>query len=269
MTKETSGEELDQSLIYVLANSEQDTLDPNVNPEGTDEETSTSKEELPEKYRGKSAADIIKMHQEAERLVGKQGNEVGELRRIVDDLIHATRDSKPALQETEIDFFSDPKEATLSTVQKALANDPTLQSMRQDAEASKKERSAQALLKRHPDAGEISQDPQFGEWILKSKVRTNMFQTAHQNFDNEVAGELFDLWKDRKQVATETVVNAQANRTASVKSASTGGGRNASEVRGRPILSRERLIDLKIKNPDRYYAQMQMITEAYREGRVK
>ena len=41
-----------------------------------------TEEDIPEKYKGKSVKDIVRMHQEAERAIGKQGSEVGELRRI-------------------------------------------------------------------------------------------------------------------------------------------------------------------------------------------
>ncbi len=44
-------------------------------------------EDVPEKYRNKTAAELVKMHQEAESLSGRQSNEVGELRRVVDDFI--------------------------------------------------------------------------------------------------------------------------------------------------------------------------------------
>jgi hypothetical protein len=43
--------------------------------------------DIPEKYKGKSLDDIIKMHQEAEKLIGKQAQEVGEVRKLADDLI--------------------------------------------------------------------------------------------------------------------------------------------------------------------------------------
>ena len=36
--------------------------------------------EVPEQYRDKSPADLIKMHQELEAKLGNQGNELGELR---------------------------------------------------------------------------------------------------------------------------------------------------------------------------------------------
>ena len=36
---------------------------------------------IPEKYRNKSLEDVIKMHQEVEKLVGRQAQEVGEIGR--------------------------------------------------------------------------------------------------------------------------------------------------------------------------------------------
>ena len=39
-------------------------------------------EEVPDKYKGKTVSEIVHMHQEAEKLVGRQSTEVGELRRL-------------------------------------------------------------------------------------------------------------------------------------------------------------------------------------------
>ena len=51
--------------------------------------------DVPSKYKGKSIEDVIKMHQEAEKLIGKQAQEVGEVRKLADDLIKQTL-SKPS-----------------------------------------------------------------------------------------------------------------------------------------------------------------------------
>ena len=45
------------------------------------------KPELPEKYRDKSLDDIVRMHQEAEKLIGRQAQEVGEVRKLADELL--------------------------------------------------------------------------------------------------------------------------------------------------------------------------------------
>ena len=42
---------------------------------------------VPDKYQEKSMKDIIHMHQEAEKLLGRQSSEVGELRKTVDSYI--------------------------------------------------------------------------------------------------------------------------------------------------------------------------------------
>ncbi|CAB4140707.1 hypothetical protein UFOVP408_58, partial [uncultured Caudovirales phage] len=66
--------------------------------------------EVPEKYRGKNLADIVKMHQEAEKLIGKQAQEVGEVRKLADELIKQNLGkNQPVVEEApEVDFFEDP-----------------------------------------------------------------------------------------------------------------------------------------------------------------
>ncbi len=53
---------------------------------------------LPEKYQGKSLEEVVQMHQEAEKLLGRQSSEVGELRKVVDDYI-ASQTPEPAPQQ--------------------------------------------------------------------------------------------------------------------------------------------------------------------------
>lgn len=84
--------------------------EPSMNPlgeldevvEAPKEEAQQQEDDLPEKYRGKSAKEIALMHLEAEKLIGKQGSEVGELRKIVDDFIK-TQSAKETKQEEELD----------------------------------------------------------------------------------------------------------------------------------------------------------------------
>ena len=51
------------------------------------EEAKTTTQELPEKYRAKSLEEVVRMHQEAEKLIGKQAQEVGEVRKLADELL--------------------------------------------------------------------------------------------------------------------------------------------------------------------------------------
>jgi hypothetical protein len=65
---------------------------------------------LPEKYQGKSLEEVVQMHQEAEKLLGRQSSEVGELRKVVDDYISSQTQSAPQPQhvepEDDIDYFT-------------------------------------------------------------------------------------------------------------------------------------------------------------------
>ena len=46
---------------------------------------------VPDKYQNKSLEEVVQMHQEAEKLLGRQSSEVGELRKVVDDFITSQR----------------------------------------------------------------------------------------------------------------------------------------------------------------------------------
>ena len=51
----------------------------------------TKAPELPEKYRSKTLEEVIRMHQEAEKLIGKQAQEVGEVRKLAELTTRSTQ----------------------------------------------------------------------------------------------------------------------------------------------------------------------------------
>ena len=87
------------------------------------EQPQTEKPTVPEKYQGKSLEEVVQMHQEAEKLLGRQSSEVGELRKVVDDYI-ASQTPEPAPQhqhvepEDDIDFFTNPQSAVNRAIEK-------------------------------------------------------------------------------------------------------------------------------------------------------
>jgi hypothetical protein len=208
-------------------------------------------QEIPEKYRGKSPAELMRMHQDAERLIGKQGNEVGELRQIVNDILAAqtAQPSNAPEPEPEVTFFEDPDRATEYKIKKNL--EPVTETLNKIngrfADMEKKEK-AQELLARHPDAPSIVQSPEFLNWIEGSKARQRMYQQASQ-YDSDMAIDLLDLWKERQETRQASTSAAQAQRKQSVQQASTGSGKASGTTRGKPVLSREAIIELKRKDP--------------------
>jgi hypothetical protein len=232
-------------------------------------EPTPAEDDVPEKYKGKSTAEIVRMHQEAEKLLGKQSGEVGELRSVVDSYIQTQLDSTtPTKQETDdedIDFFSDPDKA----VERAIANHPSIKK----AEASNLNNQRQAaqskLQSRHPDMNEIVQDGKFVDWIKSSKIRTQLFAQADRQYDYDAADELFTNWKERQGVVAQAASTEKDTRKAAVKSASTGTARGTGEQRAKKVYRRSDIIKLMKTDPDRYMALSDEITQAYAENRVR
>jgi len=224
---------------------------------------------LPEKYQGKSLEDVVQMHQEAEKLLGRQSSEVGELRKVVDDYISQSITTTAPQQyvepEDDIDYFTDPQAA----VNRAIENHPKIKEAEQYTAEYKKQSSLAALQSKHPDMQDILSDNSFAEWIKASKIRTQLFVQADQQYDADAADELFTLWKDRKTVAQQTANVEKQARKQSLKAANTGNARGSAEGSRKKVYRRADIIKLMRTDPDRYQALSDEIMAAYAEGRVK
>lgn len=234
--------------------------------EGTQvEQTET---EVPEKYQGKSTAEIVRMHQEAEKLLGKQSSEVGELRKVVDDYIQtqlSAQETQVTNSDEEVDFFSDPDKA----VARAIENHPKIKEAEQISNQYRQSTAMNKLQSKHPDMSDILQDEKFVNWIKDSKIRQQLFAQADKQYDYDAADELFTLWKERQQVVKQTAVNEKNERKRAVKSASTGNARGSGEQSAKKVYRRADIIKLMRTDPDRYQALSNEIMQAYAEGRVR
>lgn len=234
-------------------------------------------EELPEKYKGKTAAEIAKMHQEAEKLIGRQANEVHEVRSLADQLLKQQLESnkkvkqEPIEESLEEDFFADPKQAVARTVEKH----PAVIEARQAALEMKKMKTAQQLAAKHPDFGTIAADAGFQDWVKASAIRLNLFAKADAEYDFEAADELLSTYKEIKQIKAQQAVQqtaksneieAEAQKSAMRAATVDVGGTGESS---RKIFRRADLIKLKMTDPARYDAMSDEIMAAYAEGRVR
>lgn len=243
-----------------------------VNNQEPEEQEVPEEDDVPEKYRGKSVKDIIAMHQNAEKLLGKQSSEVGDLRKVVDDFIQSQTIAQQQQQQApetseldELDFFENPAQA----VSKIVENHPTVRQSRELAQQLSKQEALSALKNAHPDYQQIVADSQFAEWVGKSKIRSELLRKADQQFDFESANELFSLWKERQNIVNDTVRNETQARKQSVKSGATGSAKGSAERPSRKIYRRADIVELMTKNPERYQAMAEEIRMAYAEGRVK
>jgi hypothetical protein len=236
-------------------------------------EAAPTKEEpaIPEKYKGKSMDDIIRMHQEAEKLIGRQAQEVGEVRKLADELIK--RQISPQVEpakaiEDDTDFFADPVKA----VNKAVESHPAVLQAQQAAAQMARMQTANRLAQSHPDYTQVITDPEFASWVNESPIRQRLYAAADRQFDFDSANELLANFKALKKAKQETVQQAaqqlQDQRNQTLKAATVAVDGATGET-SKKIYRRADLIRLQLTDPERYMANQDDIMLAYNEGRVR
>jgi hypothetical protein len=232
-------------------------------------------ENLPSKYKGKTVDEIIKMHQEAEKLIGRQAQEVGEVRKLADELLKRQlkteeqyKSAPPTVEHKEVDFFEDPDTA----VSRKIDSHPAIVEAKQLALQNKQMQTLNRLKENFPDFAQTAQDPEFAEWVKASPVRVRLYTQADAEFDYDAAAELLTTWKYVKPQSTKTAEIApevkQAQKAA-VKAATVDVGGTPEGNTSRKIYRRVDLIRLNLEDPERYEALQDEILAAYRDGRVR
>jgi hypothetical protein len=230
-------------------------------------EVEEKKAELPDKYRAKSLEEVVRMHQEAEKLIGKQAQEVGEVRKLADELLKQNLSSKQQRiqeEEPEVDFFENPQKAVQATIDRH----PDVLAARQAGQDFKRMQIQQKLAQEHPDFSQVVNDAEFQSWVKSSPVRTNLYARADGEFDYDSANELLSTFKQLRGVqAKKTEQASDAVRTKSMKAAQVDvGGSGESSKR---VYRRADLIRLKMTDPSRYESLSEEIIQAYADGRVR
>ena len=224
------------------------------------------KAELPEKYREKSLDEIVKMHQEAEKLIGKQAQEVGEVRKLADELIKQNLGSRQQTrqEEPEVDFFENPQKA----VQRTVDNHPDILAARQVTLEMKRSQIQQRLAQEHPDFGDIAKDQDFANWVKSSPIRIKIFEQADSGYDFDSANELLSTYKQLRSVKQkQTSDDGEVTRKQNLKAVGVDVG--GSGESSKKVYRRADLIRLKMQDPNRYDALSDEIMAAYQEGRVR
>lgn len=235
--------------------------------ENTQTEQDTPK--VPSKYQGKTLEEIVNMHQEAEKLIGRQAQEVGEVRKLADQLIKnnlaqqqlPTQNQK---QAEEVDFFEDPQKA----IQRAVESHPDVQAAKQTAAQFKAMQTQQQLAAKHPDFADVVRDGEFQEWVKASPIRLNMFALADSAYDFNSADELLSTFKQIRGVKAQQTQDAGKqvlNKNLRAASVDVGGTGESSQK----VYRRTDIMDLMMKDPARYEALQPEIMAAYASGRVR
>lgn len=264
----------------VQAEEGEEILDPTQNYEEEVEvsEPAPATDEVPEKFQGKSFEDVVDMYRNLEKEYGRKGNEIGELRKLTDELLQLEIQQKKNNQqrvdttETEVlsddDWFSSPKKATDKYLEKSpLAQE--VQQLKAQLQSKERESAHKAFVEKHSDYADLAAEPTFAEFVGAARYRQELAQKADA-FDYEAANELFDLYKSIRpnlgaNVSEDTT---KADQESARKKATLEGTSNRNKGT-KKVYRRADLIKMKMQDPERYMSMQDEIMRAYSEGRVK
>ena len=230
-------------------------------------ENTESEYKVPDKFKDKSVEDVAKSYEELEKKLGRQAKELGDTRKLADDLLRQELDknkqtSAQELEEpTEFDY-DNPLESVKKVIQQELAP------VREQLQANRDISTRDKLAKQHPDYMDIAASPEFSDWVNSSPIRVDLYRRANDQLEYNAAVELLDTWKalnpkkeTPSKAETQKVTKQKINEL-STESGSTG-------QTSTKTFSRRELINLRATNPSKYYEMADEIRDAYANGRVR
>lgn len=247
-------------------------------PDTEIEETSPANEieELPEKWRGKSAAELVRLIEEKEAMIGRQSNEVGGYRKLVDELLETKRSAdlekaekkNPAADLTSDRLLENPAEAIRPVVEQIIreqlkpVNDGVAE-QRRLSEMEKFERD-------FPNAGQIVESDDFRAWVQRSQARSLRAERAGRG-SYEEARSLLEDYNDvvqARQSAEEKP--AKKSPAAKAKAASSDRPGNGRVESPKKVYRQSELVTMINREPDKWRSEsfQAELREAIKEGRV-
>lgn len=188
--------------------------------------------------------DWEKRYKDLEVAYSRQGQQIGDYRKLVDDYIstpdNSQEDSVEVSPITPDEIYENPDEA----VRRAVDSHPAIQEAREIKELfAKQEQTLQreAFAQKHPNFEVTTATPEFADWVKAETMRIELAQRAN-NFDMASADALFTLW-EAEQAAQATATEAQAEAAADAAGLETGTG---AEPPAPQLYSRSEMLDKKI-----------------------
>ena len=233
---------------------------------------------IPERFKGKSAEEIARAYAELEQLNSRHANELGELRKTVNQLLdlqtRSPEPAKPAPKPVTVDEIYENADESIRRVVREESQSRIEELERKLQEAEQKAQISQARAafeSKHPTWQETLRDPAFVEWIKASPYRVRQAQVADGG-DFDAADELFSTYAEisgAKKQAEQKSSRREAVKQASLESS--GGSAPAPAEK----YSRSKLESVRIRarqgdpEAERYLqAHGQDILQAYAEGRI-
>jgi len=238
----------------------------------TEEPAGEEEVAAPARLKGKSLAQVYQEFAGLEKEYSRQGNELGEARKLVRDFLEQAVTPRAKEQEqpdpTDDDFALNPKASAERLLEKKLK--PL-----QEALTVADQRALIAdFNSRHPGFFQTAETADFQDWVKASPYRTRLFLAAGR-YDMAAAEDLHTAWEEHAAATTpapEVAEEKAQQKRAAVKRVTTetgGAGKQTGGKSGKPIYKLSELTRLYNTDRDRYNDMADDIRSAFAEGRVR
>lgn len=260
-------------LSKILAKTAED-RDVKSQTEAPKERKTADDSNIPEKYRGKSAEDIIEMHRNSEKRLGELQNEVGQLRGLVSDLSQLQRPDPSPTEEEDLDLSGDdllqnPADSIRKVVQRELK--PLNERSEMDRKERDLEKATGKLYNDFPNMEEIVMQPEFLEFVERTSSRQRLRDIAATGQGIEAvdaARTLLEDFDDFQKSASPQKEKSNRPIDKAREVANEGKGGDA-RVKSEDLIYEADVIKLINSDPEKYRSPgfQKGLMKAIREGR--
>ena len=155
---------------------------------------------IPDRFAEKSREEIAASYKELESAYSRQGNDLGVMRKQVDELVglqllkSEPQDQTPAVT---LDNLYDDADGTIRQVAESVANS-RIEGLEQKLEEVTREKDRTKFEETHPDWQVTLGTPEFQNWVAEKPYRQSLAKQADA-WDFDAAGDLFGLYNGEQQ----------------------------------------------------------------------
>lgn len=234
---------------------------------------------IPERFRDKDVTEVIKSYEELEKLNSRQAQDLGQMRKQVDQLIElSTQSASPAAEEAKPlsvdDLYENPDEAVRRIAHEVASKE--VSELRNALTTLQQEKVISELDGKFPDWQNVSQSSEFSEWVRQSPYRQTMAVAVQESGDLAAAQELLGMYYDQNSSKAEEQAQSEKQekvqkqlRDATLESSS------PAPVSPTDTFSRNDLLEARLaakagdRKAERWLAANSVaISNAYAEGRI-
>jgi allophanate hydrolase subunit 1 len=234
--------------------------------------------EIPERFKDKSVEDVIKSYTELEKAYSRQGNDLGEYRKLTEQLLSlesAGGSKQPEQAQSEdisIDaLYDDPK----GTIEKVVSQ--RVSGLEQQFQQERFNDRLAQLSQKYDGWQEEVRSPEFTNWVQEwanTPVRQRLVMAGDQG-DLDAAEEVLLSYYEKKQMAQQAQKSQRkAQRDADLAKGTLESG-SPESPESETTFSRRKLLDLRIKAKQGNRQAINFlkdnqadIARAYAEGRL-